>query len=56
MFLKLVLNAMIRNIKIPNNLDVIEISKSMEPNKCTHWKKYDFFKKNVSFDLKISMD
>jgi hypothetical protein len=36
MFLKLVLNAMIRNIKIPNNLDVIEISKSMEPNKCTH--------------------
>ncbi len=35
-FLKLFLNAMIRNIKIHNILDIIEISKFMEPNKCTH--------------------
>jgi hypothetical protein len=33
------LNAMIRNIKIHNILDIIGISKSMEPNKCTHLKK-----------------
>jgi len=32
MFLKLFLNAMIRNIKIHNILDIIRISKSMEPN------------------------
>jgi hypothetical protein len=31
MFLKLFLNAMIRNVKIHNIFDVIEISKSMEP-------------------------
>ncbi len=30
------LNAMIRNIKIHNIFYIIEISKSMEPNKCTH--------------------
>ncbi len=30
---------MIRNKKIHNILDMIEISKSMEPNKCTHEKK-----------------
>jgi hypothetical protein len=30
------LNAMIKNIKIHNILDIIEISKSMEPNKCIH--------------------
>jgi len=30
------LNAMIRNIKIHNILYIIGISKSMEPNKCTH--------------------
>jgi hypothetical protein len=35
-FLKLFLNAMISNIKIHNTLDIIEISKSMEPNKCIH--------------------
>ncbi len=35
-FLKLSFNAMIRNIKKHNILDIIEISKSMEPNKCTH--------------------
>jgi hypothetical protein len=32
-FLKLFLNAMIRNIKVQNIFDIIEISKSMEPNK-----------------------
>jgi len=35
-FLKLFLNAMIRKIKIHNILDIIKISKSMEPNKCIH--------------------
>jgi hypothetical protein len=33
-FLKLFLNAMIENIKIHNSLDIVEISKFMEPNKC----------------------
>ncbi len=33
MFLKLFLNAMIGNIKIHNILHIMEISKSMEPNK-----------------------
>jgi hypothetical protein len=32
MFLNLFLNEIIRNIKIHNILDIIEISKSMEPN------------------------
>ncbi len=36
MFLKLFLNEMIKNINIPNILDIIEISKSIKPNKCTH--------------------
>jgi hypothetical protein len=35
-FLKLFLNAMIMNIKIKNILDIIKISKYMEPNKCTY--------------------
>jgi hypothetical protein len=35
-FLKLFLNAMIRNIKIHNIFNIIKISKSMEPNKFTH--------------------
>jgi hypothetical protein len=35
-FLKLFLNVMIKNIRIHDILDIIEISKSMEPNKCTH--------------------
>jgi hypothetical protein len=35
-FLKLFLNAMIKNIKIHNIFNLIEISKYMEPNKCTH--------------------
>jgi hypothetical protein len=33
--LKLFLNAMIKTSKIQNIFDIIEISKSMEPNKCT---------------------
>jgi hypothetical protein len=33
-FLKLFLNAMIRNIKIHNIFNMIKISKSMERNKC----------------------
>jgi hypothetical protein len=33
-FLKLFLNIMVRNIKIHNIFDIIEISKSMELNKC----------------------
>jgi hypothetical protein len=32
-FLKLFLNAMIRNIKIYNILNIIQVSKSIEPNK-----------------------
>jgi len=39
-FLKLFLNTMIKNIKIHNILDITKISKSMELNKCSHWKKY----------------
>jgi len=39
-FLKLFLNEMISNIKIHNIFDIIEISKSMEPNKCIHKKIY----------------
>jgi len=38
-FLELFLNAMIRNIKIHKIFDIIEISKFLEPNKCTHLKK-----------------
>jgi hypothetical protein len=34
MFLNFFLNAMIRNIKIHNIFDIIEISKSMQPHKC----------------------
>jgi hypothetical protein len=34
MFLKLFKNAMIRNIKIKNIFNIIDISKYMEPNKC----------------------
>jgi hypothetical protein len=34
-FLNFFLNEMIRNIKIHNILDIIDILKSMEPNKCT---------------------
>jgi hypothetical protein len=34
MFFNFFLNAMMRNIKIHNIFYIIEISKSMEPNKC----------------------
>jgi len=37
-FLKLFPNVMIRNIKIHNILDIIQISKPMEPNKFIHKK------------------
>jgi len=37
MFLKLFLNAMIKNITIYNILDIIVILKSIEPNKITHY-------------------
>jgi hypothetical protein len=30
---------MFKNIKIDNIFDIIKNSKSMEPRKCTHWKK-----------------
>jgi hypothetical protein len=61
MFLKLFLNAMVRNIKIHNTLHIIEISKSMEPNKCTHYKikniylsvSYDFSKFNGLRKIKV---
>jgi len=49
--LKKIINAMIRNIKIHNILDIIEISKSMEPNKCTHLKNYQNMYLNVSYDF-----
>jgi len=48
-FLKLFLNAMIRNIKIQNIIDISEISKSMEPNKC-------FFFKFMNVHLSVSYD
>jgi type III secretion system FlhB-like substrate exporter len=41
MFLKLLKNAMIRNIKIHNILDIIEISTSMELNNCIIKKNYE---------------
>jgi hypothetical protein len=34
--MKSFINATIRNIKIHNILNIIEISKFMEPNKCIH--------------------
>jgi len=48
MLLKLFLNAMIRKIKIHNILDIIEISKSMELNKCINIKNYENVCLNVS--------
>ncbi len=32
-------NAMIGKIKIKNMFDIIKVSKSIQPNKCTHQKK-----------------
>jgi hypothetical protein len=51
MFLELILNAMIKNIKIYNILDIIEISKSMEPNKCMQFFSYENVHLNVSYDF-----
>ncbi len=43
---------MIRNIKIHNICDIIEISKSMETNKCIHKKNiYENVYLSVSYDL-----
>jgi hypothetical protein len=62
MFMKLFINVMIRNIKTNNILDIIEIPKSMEPNKCSPKsnceKKYlnvfnDFSKFNGSRKIKV---
>jgi hypothetical protein len=41
---------MIKNIKIENIFDIIEISKSMEPNKCTK-KTNENIHLNVSYDF-----
>jgi hypothetical protein len=51
MFLKLFLNAMIRNIKIHNILDVIGFSKFMEPNKCIQKNIYENVHLSVSYDF-----
>jgi hypothetical protein len=49
---KKILNAMIRNIKIHNIFYIIEISKSMETNKCIHKKNiYENVYLNVSYDF-----
>jgi hypothetical protein len=53
-FLKQFLNAMIRNIKIHNIIDIIEISKFMEPNKCIK-KNYEHVYLGVSYDFQSSM-
>ncbi len=39
-FLKRFFNAMIRNTKIHKILDIIEISKNLQPNRCTHLKQF----------------
>jgi hypothetical protein len=51
MFLKLFQNEMIKNIKVHNILDIIEISKYMEPNKCIHKIFYGNVYLNVSHDF-----
>ncbi len=51
MFLKLFQNAMIRNIKIHNILDFIDISKSMELNKCIQFIFYENVRLSVSYDF-----
>ncbi len=50
MFLKLFINAMIKNIKIHNILDIIEISKSMGLNNLFIFN-YENVHLNVSYDL-----
>jgi hypothetical protein len=47
MFLNFILNAIIRNINIHNILDIIEISKSVEPNECIQI----FFYENVHLSV-----
>jgi hypothetical protein len=42
---------MIRNIKIQNNLDIIEISKSIKPNKCIRKNIYENVYLHVSYDF-----
>ncbi len=42
---------MIKNIKIHNILNMIEISKFIEPNKCTHEKNYKNIYLNISYDF-----
>jgi hypothetical protein len=37
-FLKLFINTMIKNIKLHKILDMVKVSKSMQPNKCAHKK------------------
>jgi hypothetical protein len=45
------LNAMIRNIKTQNIIDITEISKSMEANKCIPKTNYENVHSNVSYDF-----
>ncbi len=42
---------MIKNIKIHNILDIIEISKSMKPNKCIQIFFYENVHLSVSYDF-----
>ncbi len=42
---------MIRNIKIHDIIDIIEISKSMEPNKCIQKKNYENVHLSVFYDF-----
>ncbi len=42
---------MIKDIKIHNILDIIDISKSMEPNKCIQKTFYKNVHLNVSYDF-----
>jgi hypothetical protein len=51
MFLKHFQNAMIRNIKIHNILDIIEILKSMKPNKFISKNIYENVYLDVSYDF-----
>ncbi len=51
MFLKHFQNAMIRNIKIHNILDIIEILKSMKPNKFISKNIYENVYLDVYYDF-----
>jgi hypothetical protein len=51
MFLKVFLDAMIKDIKIHNSLDIIDISKSMEPNKCIQKTFYKNVHLSVFYDF-----